>query len=137
MKKYFALLFFVAFTTMVFAQQAKAPTAKINGPVLTFEKNTHDFGDIHQGDKVEKLFKFTNTGNEPLIISNIEVTCGCTAPEWPRNPIPPGATGEIKVVFNSAGKMGRQNKTVTVKSNAVNDDNMISFVTTILDKNPQ
>jgi hypothetical protein len=121
----------------VFAQQAKTPAAKVNGPVLAFEKNTHDFGDIFQGDKVEQVFKFTNTGSEPLIITNIQVTCGCTAPEWPRNPIPPGGKGEIKIGFNSAGKMGRQNKTVTVVSNAVNDENTISFVTNILDKKPQ
>lgn len=137
MKNYLILLLFVAFTAQAFAQQAKAPVAKVNGPVLTFEKNTHDFGDILQGDRVEQVFKFTNTGNEPLIITNIQVTCGCTAPEWPRNPIAPGAKGEIKVAFNSAGKMGRQNKTVTVLSNAVNDENTISFVTNILDKKPQ
>lgn len=137
MKKYLILLFLVVFSAQVFAQQAKAPTAKLNGPILTFEKNTHDFGDIFQGDKVEQVFKFTNTGNEPLIITNIQVTCGCTAPEWPRNPIPPGGKGEIKIGFNSAGKMGRQNKTVKVISNAANDEDTISFVTNILDKKPQ
>ncbi|MCU0396999.1 MAG: DUF1573 domain-containing protein [Cyclobacteriaceae bacterium] len=137
MKKFLILIIFAAFTATGFAQQAKTQAVKANGPVLTFEKNTHDFGDIFQGDKVEQVFKFTNTGNEPLIISNIQVTCGCTAPEWPRNPIPPGGKGEIKIAFNSAGKMGRQNKTVTVISNAVNEGNTISFVTTILDKKPQ
>ncbi len=137
MKKYLILLFLVALSAQVFAQQPKAPAAKLNGPILTFEKNTHDFGDIFQGDNVEQVFKFTNTGNEPLIITNIQVTCGCTAPEWPRNPIPPGGKGEIKIGFNSAGKMGRQNKTVKVISNAANDEDTISFVTNILDKKPQ
>ncbi|HRJ29170.1 MAG TPA: DUF1573 domain-containing protein [Cyclobacteriaceae bacterium] len=137
MKKLFVLLFLLAGVANTFAQEAKSTAPKVNGPVLTFEKSSHDFGDIYQGDNVEHVFKFTNTGNEPLIISNIQVTCGCTAPSWPKNPIPPGGKGEIKIGFNSAGKMGRQNKTVTVVSNAVNEDNLISFVTNILAKNPQ
>ncbi|MBX2945713.1 MAG: DUF1573 domain-containing protein [Cyclobacteriaceae bacterium] len=136
MKKFFVFLLMVALASGTYAQDKQATTSKTNGPVLTFEKNTHDFGDIFQGDQVEHVFKFTNTGNEPLIISNIQVTCGCTAPSWPKNPIPPGGKGEIKIGFNSTGKMGRQNKTVTVVSNAVNDDNLISFVTNILAKNP-
>jgi hypothetical protein len=107
--------------------------------VITFEKKTHDFGDIFQGDKVEETFKFTNTGNEPLIITNVQVTCGCTTPKgWPRDPIMPGGKGEITVAFNSAGKSGRQNKVVTVVSNAVNSDGaQISFSTNVLDKKPQ
>ena len=137
MKKYLILFLLIGLSAQLFAQQAVSKTAKVNGPVLAFEKNTHDFGEIFQGDKVKQVFKFTNTGNEPLIITNIQVTCGCTAPEWPRNPIPPGGKGEIKIGFNSAGKIGRQNKTVTVISNAANDENTISFVTNILDKKPQ
>jgi hypothetical protein len=137
MKKYLILFLLIGLSAQLFAQQAKPQAAKVNGPILAFEKNTHDFGDIFQGDKVDQIFKFTNTGNEPLIITNIQVTCGCTAPEWPRNPIPPGGKGEIKIGFNSAGKIGRQNKTVTVISNAANDENTISFVTNILDKKPQ
>lgn len=136
MKKTVLMVVLMAFAVCGFSQEAK-PAAKLNGPILTFEKNTHDFGDIYQGDKVEQVFKFTNTGNEPLIITNIQVTCGCTAPEWPRQPIPPGGKGEIKIGFNSAGKMGRQNKTVTVISNSANEDTTISFVTNILTKIPQ
>ncbi|MBX2966027.1 MAG: DUF1573 domain-containing protein [Cyclobacteriaceae bacterium] len=136
MKKTVLMMVALAFVVYGFAQEAK-PEAKANGPVLTFEKNTHDFGDIYQNDKVEHIFKFTNTGNEPLLISNVYGTCGCTAPEWPRQPIHPGAKGEIKVRFDSTGKMGRQNKTVTVISNASNDDATISFVTNILSKTPQ
>lgn len=137
MKKYLILFLLIGFSAQTYAQQTKPQTAKVNGPILAFEKNTHDFGDIFQGDKVDQVFKFTNTGTEPLIITNIQVTCGCTAPEWPRNPIPPGGTGEIKIGFNSSGKIGRQNKTVTVISNAANEENTISFVTNILDKKPQ
>src|SRR5689334_19376817 len=71
-----------------------------------------------QGDQVKHDFEFTNTGKEPLIISNAAGSCGCTVPEWPKEPIASGAKGVIKVTFNSAGKQGVQDKTVTLSSNA-------------------
>lgn len=86
-------------------------------PTMTFEEKEYDFGEIMQGDKVEHVFKFTNTGNAPLIISNARASCGCTVPEWPKEPIPPGDTGEIDVVFNSAGKSGRQTKSIRISTN--------------------
>ena len=133
MKKYFFVLIVLAFAAEGFAQ---ATAAKANGPVITFEKKTHDFGDIAQGDKVEQVFKFTNTGNEPLVITNVQVTCGCTTPKgWPRDPIAVGGKGEITIAFNSTGKSGRQNKVVTVVSNATNADGaQISFVANVLEK---
>jgi hypothetical protein len=132
MKKVFFLIAVFFLITGAYAQQAKQ---KVDGPVITFEKRTHDFGDIVQGDKVEQNFYFTNTGTEPLIITNVEVTCGCTVPKWPRDPIMPGGRNEIIVGFNSAGKMGYQTKVVKIVSNAVNPENAtISFTTTIHDK---
>lgn len=76
------------------------------GPLTTvqFEEMEHDFGIITDGDKVRHAFKFTNTGKEPLIISNCKGSCGCTVPECPKTPIAPGATGEITVEYNSRGK---------------------------------
>ena len=137
MRKYLFLVCVLGLAFQSFAQEKKA-TQK-NGAVITWEKKTHDFGNIIQGDKVEHTFYFTNTGNEPLIISNVQVTCGCTTPKgWPRDPIPPGAQGEITVSFNSSGKMGMQNKPVTLITNAVNPEgNTIAFTTHILDKKPQ
>lgn len=137
MKKYFFLFVLLGFAVQGFAQAISS--AKANGPVITFDKKVHDFGDIFQGDKVEETFHFTNTGNEPLIITNVQVTCGCTTPKgWPRDPIAPGAKGELTVAFNSAGKMGRVNKVVTVVSNATNaDGSQISFMTNILEKKVQ
>ncbi|HMG92127.1 MAG TPA: DUF1573 domain-containing protein [Chryseolinea sp.] len=131
MKKYFFLFVMVGLAALGYAQEAK-----VSGPVITFEKKVHDFGDMSQGDKVEETFKFTNTGNEPLIITNVQVTCGCTTPKgWPRDPIAPGGKGELTVAFNSAGKMGRQNKVVTVVSNASNADGaQISFTANVLEK---
>ncbi|HEY9009278.1 DUF1573 domain-containing protein [Ohtaekwangia sp.] len=136
MKKY---LFLVVMLGLVASAFAQAPVSKAKGPVITFEKKTHDFGQIVQGDKVEQVFKFTNTGNEPLIITNVQVTCGCTTPKgWPRDPIQPGGKGEITIAFNSAGKIGRQDKVVTIVSNAANSDEAkISFTTQVVEKKEQ
>jgi hypothetical protein len=136
MRKYLFLIFILGVAAQTFGQQANNVEKK-NGAVITFDKKTHDFGDIMQGDKVEHTFYFTNSGNEPLIITNVQVSCGCTTPKgWPREPIPAGGKGELTVSFNSAGKSGRQNKPVTVVSNAVNQDgNQITFSTNVLEKN--
>lgn len=127
---FFALLLSVA----VMAQ--KSPENKViqSGPQITFEEEEYNFGDIHQGEKAEHVFAFENSGTEPLILSNVNTTCGCTATNWPRDPIAPGGTGEIKVVFNSAGKMGTQTKVVTVFSNAVNTQAKVRMVGNVLPK---
>lgn len=142
MKKYLFLIAVLAFSSQIaFGQDGKATekATKTDGPVISWEKKTHDFGDIYQGDKVEHTFYFTNTGNDYLLITNVQVSCGCTTPKgWPRDPIPPGGKGELTISFNSAGKSGKQNKPVTVVSNATNvEDNQITFTTNVLDKKPQ
>jgi len=93
-------------------------TTSQNGAAISFEKNSYDFGQIKEGEKVTHEFKFNNNGSVPLIISNATATCGCTVPEYPKEPIAPGAAGLIKVVFNSEGKVGMQNKVVTITTNA-------------------
>ncbi|MEM8938545.1 MAG: DUF1573 domain-containing protein [Bacteroidota bacterium] len=95
------------------------PAEKPEGPLpsFKFEEDLHDFGTIKDGDVVEHIFKFTNTGEAPLIISDAKATCGCTIPEKPTEPIPVGGEGEIKVRFNSKNKPGIQNKTVTLTAN--------------------
>lgn len=86
-------------------------------PVMTFEKAEHDFGTIAQGTPQETVFKFTNTGNAPLIITNATSSCGCTVPEYPKNvPIAPGESGELLVKFNGSGQ-NLVTKTVTVAAN--------------------
>lgn len=89
-----------------------------SGAVISFESNNYDFGKVKEGDKVTHEFKFTNEGATPLIISNATATCGCTVPEYPKEPIKPGEAGVIKVVFDSSGKSGMQNKVVTLTTNA-------------------
>lgn len=83
-----------------------------------FEKETHDFGKIPQGKPVSVDFVFTNTGDEPLIISNVESTCGCTVPKYTSAPVPKGAKGTITVTFNAAAIQAGFTKAVTIKSNA-------------------
>jgi len=98
---------------------AEKPAEKPDGPLpaFSFENELHDFGTIKDGDVVEHTFKFTNNGEAPLIITDAKATCGCTVPAWPREPIPVGGDGEIKVKFNSKNKPGVQNKTVTLTAN--------------------
>jgi hypothetical protein len=91
--------------------------ANPNAPEITFEASTHDFGTLKKGDECSYEFKFTNTGKEPLIISNCQASCGCTTPACPKEPIGPGSSGVIKVKYDS-NRVGVFTKTVTVTSNA-------------------
>ncbi|GAB2527592.1 DUF1573 domain-containing protein [Spirosoma aerophilum] len=98
--------------------QASKATASAKMPRITFaETGIYDFGTLTEGDTVEHVFAFTNTGEFPLIINNITASCGCTTPEWPREPVAPGAKSSVRVRFNSRGKMGQQNKTITIFAN--------------------
>ena len=128
MKKLAFLFLMVIGVSSAIAQN----TVKKDGPEIVFEATTFDFGDIKQGDVVEHIFEFENTGNQPLIISNATTTCGCTASEYKKGePIAPGETSQIKVKFNSTGKMGAINKVVTIKSN-IGEDRKISIKTNVL-----
>ena len=86
-------------------------------PKFTFEQEEHNFGQIRDGDVVSHTFRFTNTGEAPLIISKATAACGCTVPQWPKQPIPAGGSGEIQVQFDSSNKPGMQNKVVTITAN--------------------
>lgn len=101
------------------AKATPEPEVKPEGPLPSFEfaEEDHDFGEIKEGDVVEHVFKFTNTGDAPLIISSATASCGCTVPVWPKDPIPVGEEGEIQVRFNSAKKPGMQTKTITITAN--------------------
>jgi len=109
----------IATSTTPTAEPTSPAAEKPEGPLpaFQFEEEKHDFGTIKDGDVVEHVFSFTNSGEAPLIISDAKATCGCTVPEWPKEPIPVGGSGEIKVRFNSKNKPGIQNKTVTLTAN--------------------
>ena len=129
----FLLSSFTVFYTL--AQEGVAlKVDKPDGPDMTFIEEKYDFGDIFQGDVVEHTFKFNNSGTEPLVISNVGVTCGCTATDWPRKPILVGEEASITVKFNSRGKMGRQNKVISVYSNGIRPMYKVSIVTNVLPK---
>lgn len=97
------------------AQTAEVPT----GPTteISFEETEFDFGTITEGEKVSHTYKFKNTGDEPLILSDAKGSCGCTVPKWPREPIAPGDMAEIVVEFNSKNKRGKKNQKVTITAN--------------------
>jgi hypothetical protein len=129
MKK--TLLLALSLTAAAFTAQAQARATKsaaTAGPAITFEESKYDFGSVVQGGVVDHTFKFRNTGTAPLIISNIGVSCGCTTPEWTKEPVAPGKTGTISAHFNSAGKMGMQNKVLTIESNATAGSTTVSLV---------
>ena len=103
-------------------------------PIITFIAESHDFGIINEGQVVETEFKFTNSGEAPLIISGAQGSCGCTIPEYPKEPIAPGEEGRILVSFNSEGKPNQQSKTVTLTTNAVPSTKVLSISANVTPK---
>jgi len=101
-------------------------------PTINFDADFHDFGQITEGEVVNHTFFFKNEGDGPLIISNAQGSCGCTVPQWPRQPIAPGETGEIKVSFNSSGRAGKQDKRVTLTTNAVPQTKVLNITSTVI-----
>ncbi|MBC5774929.1 DUF1573 domain-containing protein [Pontibacter sp. KCTC 32443] len=92
---------------------------------LTFEKESHDFGKIAEGTQATYEFKVKNVGNQPVVIANVQPSCGCTTPDWTKTPILPGKTGVIKAVYNSAGRPGPFHKSISVTSNAKTPNTVI------------
>jgi hypothetical protein len=119
MKK-FILTAMIAFGAL-FTASAQTPDVQPDGKVaeIKFEKETHDFGNIPQGVPATYEFVFKNTGKTPLIVTNAAASCGCTTPEWTKEPIKPGKTGTVKATYNAASP-GPFTKSVTVVSNAKN-----------------
>ena len=111
------------------AGMAKAQDVKVseNGPEIEFEKLEHDYGEIPYNGNGECEFRFTNTGNEPLILQKPTSTCGCTVPSWPKEPILPGMSEVIKVTYRTT-KVGTINKSVTVTSNAKNNAKVVLHI---------
>ncbi len=93
----------------------------IMGGKIEFAESEFDFGVVKEGEIVDHVYQFTNTGTTPVIIGRVSASCGCTTPSYTQTPILPGKEGEIKVSFNSDGQVGKQQKIVTVVSNAENN----------------
>ena len=115
---------------------APAPDVKPEGPLPAMEFATveHDFGTINEGDVVEHTYSFKNTGEAPLIIQGAQGSCGCTVPDWSKEPIPVGGTGFVKAKFDSNGKPNTQNKTVTVTANTWPKQTVLRFKAMVMPK---
>ena len=109
------------------ASQTVAPPADGKYPEFTFETIEHDFGTIKEGDEVSYDFKFKNSGEADLQITNAKGSCGCTVPDYPKNPLKPGEEGIIKVSFNSTGKVGLNTKSVTLMCNTKEGNKVIQI----------
>lgn len=114
----------VAFATL-FCINVNAQTS--NSAEIEFEKETHDFGTIPQGTPASYTFVVKNTGKTPLIITNVAASCGCTTPEWTREPINPGGKGFVKATYNAASA-GAFTKTATVTSNASKKSTVVLYL---------
>jgi hypothetical protein len=122
-KLFFSFAFLMAAMISANAQS----TAVQSGAKIEFNKETHDYGNIKYDGEPYCSFEFKNTGDQPLIISNAKGSCGCTVPEWPKEPIAPGAKGTIRVKYDTK-RPGPINKSVTINSNAVNVEGGISVL---------
>ena len=130
MKKIIAFAFLItsSFGALV-AQNNKEPKAEI-----AFDKMVHDFGTIWDGAQKEYIFEFTNKGNAPLILSNVQPSCGCTAPIWPREPIMPNQKSKIQVIYNPGALRSTFSKTISVSSNASNNNLVLTIKGVVKDK---
>lgn len=101
--------------------------------VLKFKSESHDFGLVEEGVQAAYTFEAINTGSQPVVISNVQASCGCTTPEWPHEPIMPGATAKIKASYNSQGRPGAFNKSITVTSNT-SEPTKVLYIKGIVEK---
>ena len=108
------------------------PNYTANMPKIQMGEESFDFGEIQQGESVTHDFVLKNIGDASLIISTAKGSCGCTVPEWPKEPISKGEQATIKVTFNSAGKSGKQNKTVTLVTNAIPNTKVITITGNVI-----
>jgi hypothetical protein len=121
------------FTSLIFVLLSGFVLAQPQGAILKFDKLVHDYGTVYQGADGNCEFKFKNTGDEPLVLSNVRSTCGCTIPQWPKEPILPGQSAAIKVSYDTK-RIGAINKQITVLSNATESSLTLSIKGTILQK---
>lgn len=96
-------------------------------PIIQFTSQEFDYGEINEGDIVEHDYEFKNIGTAPLLIVEVNTTCGCTVPEWSKDPVAPGATGSVRVKFDSTNKEGLQNKEVSIFANTIPNKTVLTI----------
>lgn len=130
MKKILLIIGIVTISTLVFSQQ--------NGPAVSWDKTVHDFGKFEEANGVVvATFEFVNTGNEPLFITNVRASCGCTSPEWSKEPVQPGAKGYVKAAYNPAKRPGKFNKSITVTTNEFQPTSVLRIMGDVIPANQQ
>ena len=145
-KNLFAVLFM--FTALgLLAQQGAPQTDKKeeggavvinpNAPKINFYEELYDFKEIPEGPQATHEFKFKNTGKEPLILSNVKASCGCTTPSWPKDPILPGKESTILVTYNTQGRPGPFTKSITITSNSDSPNKVINIKGDVIKAEPE
>ncbi|HHN48455.1 MAG TPA: DUF1573 domain-containing protein [Bacteroidales bacterium] len=121
-KLFLTIVVFLAGSLVLKAQEENSEN---NGPQISFDKETHDYGEIFMHGDGNCVFTFTNTGNEPLLLTNVRAGCGCTVPQWPREPVLPGDSAEIKVRYTTLNRPHSINRSIVVTSNAINKPSLV------------
>lgn len=129
MKKLFVTTMICLSVGVISAQaQNQQKAVDANSPKMTFKGgDTYDFGTIKEGPLAEHIFEFKNNGKEPLIVQNASASCGCTTPEWPKEPVLPGKTSKITVRYNTQGRVGPFTKDIYIQSNASSEGDRIQL----------
>jgi len=132
----FALVFYATLGSCdnIKGNKQEKATIEQGVPVLTFDKTNHNFGTVIEGEKVTYAFRFTNNGNTDLRLTSVGTSCGCTASDYPRDPIKPGDSGKIQITFNSANRLGMQHKKVTIRSNTNPEFTVLDIYAQIIEK---
>lgn len=130
MKK--SLLSFVAIFVALIAF-AQPEVQMQSGPQMSLDKEIHDYGTIVQNADGVCHFTVTNTGNEPLIISNAKGSCGCTVPKWPKEPVAPGESAEIQIVYKPGKQKNQQTKSITVTANTEPDNTILKIKANVIE----
>jgi hypothetical protein len=119
------------------AEEATPAVVNPNAAKIAFKEETYNFGEIPEGPQVTHEFKFTNTGKEPLILSNVRASCGCTTPSWPKEPVLPGKDAAILVTYNTQGRPGNFSKVITITSNADQPSRVIDIKGEVIKADPE
>ncbi|AWI26156.1 DUF1573 domain-containing protein [Flavobacterium pallidum] len=134
MKKVLCLAAMAAFILTTSCKKENKDPNSEGKAIMEFKEKEFDFGDINEGDKVEHVFSFKNTGEVDLKIVSARGSCGCTVPDYPKEPVKPGEESQIKVSFNSARKHGEQHKTVTINANTATGTEVLKIKGNVIAK---